>query len=155
MAHVQSSIEMRSVCPEGSMGCKRVIVVTDSEKAGEILHAALASCGYLCMPTEDLDQTVEEQCLEGFDLVVVDCLRATVDPGTVINILADKGFNDIPVIVLGMKSTMSSVMRAYGAGASVYLPKPFSKDIFIDTVKYLIGDLPPEERERIEQRLIM
>lgn len=137
------------------MGCKRVIVVTDSEKAGEILHATLASCGYLCMPTEDLEQTIEEQCLEGFDLVVVDGLRATVDPGTVINVLADKGFNDIPVIVLGMKSTMSSVMRAYGAGASVYLPKPFSKDIFIDTVEYLIGDLPPEEREKIEQRLIM
>ena len=31
----------------------------------------------------------------------------------------------------------------------------FSKDIFIDTVKYLIGDLPPAERLRIEQRLIM
>jgi DNA-binding response OmpR family regulator len=137
------------------MGCKRVIVVTDSEKAGEILHSTLASCGYLCIPTDDLDAAVDEHCIEGFDLVVVDGLRDSVDPGTVINILADKGFNDIPVVVLGMKSTMSSVMRAYGAGASVYLPKPFSKDIFIDTVKYLIGDLPPEERERIEQRLIM
>lgn len=137
------------------MDAKRVIIVTDSEKAGEILHTALASCQYLTIVTTDLDEAVEKHCLDGMDLVVVDALRDTVDPGTQINILADKGFNDIPVVVLGMKSTMSSVMRAYGAGASVYLPKPFSKAIFVDTVQYLIGDLPPEEKARIEKRLIM
>jgi DNA-binding NtrC family response regulator len=137
------------------MGAKRVIIVTDSEKAGEILHAALASHSYLCIPTNDLEDTIEQHCMEGFDLVVVDGLRDTVDPGTQINILADMGFNDVPVIVLGMKATMSSVMRAYGAGASVYLPRPFSKAVFIDTVEYLIGDLPEEEKERIEKRLIM
>ena len=137
------------------MGAKRVIIVTDSVKAGEILHATLASRNYLCIPTENLEETIDQHCMEGFDLVVVDAMRDTVDPGTQINILADMGFNDVPVIVLGMKSTMSSVMRAYGAGASVYLPKPFSKDVFVDTVEYLIGDLPPDERDRIEQRLIM
>jgi DNA-binding response OmpR family regulator len=137
------------------MGCKRVIITTDSEKAGDILHAAVASCGYLAIVTSDLEDAVDKHCLEGIDLVVVDGLRDTVDSGTQINILAEKGLNDIPVIVLGLKSTMSSVMRAYGAGASVYLPKPFSKGIFIDTVKYLIGDLPPGERARIEKRLIM
>ena len=137
------------------MGCKRIIVVTDSEKAGDILHAAVALCGYLGIVTDDLEEAVEKHCMEGFDLVVVDSLRDTIDPGTQINILADMGFNEVPVIVLGMKSTMSSVMRAYGAGASVYLPKPFSKDIFVDTVKYLIGDIAPEERARIEKRLIM
>jgi DNA-binding response OmpR family regulator len=137
------------------MGVKRVIVLSDSEKAGDILHAVVASCGYLAIVTDDLEPAVDKHCLDGFDLVVIDSLRDTIDAGTQINILADKGFNDVPVIVLGMKSSMSSVMRAYGAGASVYLPKPFSKEIFSDTVKYLIGDVSAEERDRIEKRLIM
>jgi len=137
------------------MGCKRVIVVTDSEKAGEILHAAVASCGFLGIITSDLEDAVENTCLEGFDLVVIDALRESIDPGGEISTLAQLGFNDVPVVVLGYKATMSSAMRAYGAGASVYLPKPFSKDVFTDTVKYLIGDLPPAEKLRIEQRLIM
>lgn len=137
------------------MAAKRVIVVTDMEKVGEVLHGAVASCGYLGIVTADLEAAIDQHCLDGFDLVVVDALRDSIDPGQEISILAEKGFNDIPVIVLGMKSSMSSVMRAYGAGASVYLPKPFSKEIFLDTIKYLIGDLSPAERARIEKRLIM
>lgn len=137
------------------MGCKKIVIVTDSEKAGEILHATVATCGYLGIVTSDLDDAIEQHCMDGIDLVVVDGLRDTVDPGTQINILADRGFNDVPVIVLGLKSTMSSVMRAYGAGASVYLPKPFSKDIFLDTARYLMDDVTPAERSRIEKRLIM
>ncbi len=134
---------------------RRVIIVTDSEKAEEILHTVLAAAGYHCFPTDDLQKTVEEQCLEGIDLVVIDALRDTVDPGPEINLLAKLGFNEVPVVVLGMHSSMSSVMRAYGAGASVYLPKPFSKEIFIDSVNYLIGDLSAAERARIEKRLVM
>ncbi len=137
------------------MASKRVVVVTDSEKAGEILHAAIATCGFLGFVTDDLDEAIDEHCIEGIALVVVDSLRDTVDASMQIQILADRGFNDVPVIVLGMKSTMSSVMRAYGAGASIYLPKPFSRAIFIDTVNYLIGDLTPEEQAQIEKRLIM
>lgn len=137
------------------MANERVIVVTDSDKAGEVLHAALASCGFLGFPATDLREAIDQHCLNGIDLVVVDALRDSVDPGTQLGILAEKGFNDVPVIVLGMRSTMSSAMRAYGAGASIYLPKPFSKEIFLDTVKYLIGDLSPAERARIEKRLIM
>jgi two-component system alkaline phosphatase synthesis response regulator PhoP len=58
---------------------------------------------------------------------------------------------DVPVIMQTSLSTGEHLMTGYQAGVDYYLTKPFKPSALRNIVDYLIGDLPPQEKSRLEE----
>ena len=55
---------------------------------------------------------------------------------------------DVPVIMVTSRSTAKHREQAEAAGVNVYLTKPYSEDVLIETVRRLIGEQEAKRRER-------
>jgi prevent-host-death family protein len=63
------------------------------------------------------------------------------------------GFGDVPVVMVTARSSKDDIVGGYRQGAIFYLVKPFKPSYLINAVDYLIGDLSPQEQQRLETLL--
>ena len=112
-----------------------IIIVDDSRDEQELLLTRLRAAGYGSLMVADsaeaafgmlgMDQT--GQRTEGIDLILMDIMLPGVDGFEACRrITATESLQDIPIIVITVKTDEQALLAAFAAGAMDYIRKPVS-----------------------------
>ena len=67
--------------------------------------------------------------------------------------LRAQGHTTLPVVLLTAQTTDEDVLDGYKQGADCYITKPLQPSVLLNVIDYLIGNLSPEERAKLEPLL--
>jgi two-component system, NtrC family, response regulator AtoC len=104
-----------------------VLVVDDEVYVRESLAAILTRKGFSVEAVAGADEALEDERLEGIDVVVMDLKMPGVDGLVLLQRLAERRPN-LPVVVLTAHGTIYSAVACVKAGAFEYLQKPANPD---------------------------
>ena len=110
----------------------------------ESLRRSLAFNGYTVDLAEDGVEALEAIASERPDAVVLDVMMPRLDGLEVCRQLRSTG-DDLPILVLTARDSVSERVSGLDAGADDYLPKPFALEELLARVRALLRRTGPED----------
>ena len=132
---------------------KKILVVDDEPDIHNVIKAILSKKDYDVQTASDGQEALQKLSTEKYDLIILDVLMPNVDGFTVMQRIRESGQTDLPVVMLTAMSSDRDMWKGYEKGATYYLTKPFDNKQMVNIIDYLIGDLPRDERLRLELSL--
>lgn len=134
---------------------KKILVIDDEAVIVETICTFLGNAGYETDPVYDGEEALKKIMADKYDLITMDIGMPGKDGLEVLRELRqmDAVKSNIPVIIISARLTHTDLFKGYKEGADYYLTKPFNRQKLVDIVNYIIGDLTPEEKERIEREI--
>jgi two-component system, OmpR family, response regulator MprA len=131
----------------------RILVVDDDRAVRESLRRSLAFNGYTVDLAEDGVEALEAIASERPDAVVLDVMMPRLDGLEVCRQLRSTG-DDLPILVLTARDSVSERVSGLDAGADDYLPKPFALEELLARLRALLtfADLTLDPSTREVQR---
>lgn len=126
----------------------QILVVEDDPNVRRLTCVVLEQSGYVALPAASGAAALEVLEHERVDLAVVDIMMPGIDGLAFTRMLRDAG-NNLPVIVVTAKGTMSDKHAGFDAGADDYLVKPVDEEELVMRV----GALLRRARINAEHRL--
>nr|WP_272890439.1 response regulator [Stutzerimonas stutzeri] len=112
------------------------MIIDDEPQIRKFLRISLGSQGYRVVEGADGRDGLTRAALEQPDLVVLDLGLPDMDGQAVLSEL--RGWSQVPVIVLSVRSSESEKVKALDAGANDYVTKPFGIQEFLARVRALL-----------------
>ena len=133
---------------------KTVLVVDDEESLRNYAAKLIHSRGYQVVTAGDGAEALAI-LTKGtrVDLMVLDVMMPGLDGLQTLEQVRSRGHARLPVILLTAQSADEQVLHGYQQGADCYITKPLVPSTLLNIVDYLIGDLPPAERAKLEPLL--
>jgi two-component system response regulator MprA len=103
-----------------------VLVIDDDSSIAEIAAAVLVD-GYEVVAATHLDDGLRMIGSERPDLLLVDLDLPGIDPTTLLNRLFEAAGHPVPVLVMSTTDDRHTRDRAAAAGATGFIPKPFTE----------------------------
>lgn len=132
----------------------RILVVEDEEDVRTVERWALATKYEVVEACDGLDALEKLERAEP-DFVILDVMMPLMDGFEVCrSIRKHPRFGGMPVLFLSAKREKKEIQEGYGAGANLYLTKPFDPDRLVKNVDYHLqesGVQPRPKRYTIEQ----
>ena len=122
----------------------RILVVDDDRAVRESLRRSLAFNGYTVDLAEDGVEALEAITNERPDALVLDVMMPRLDGLEVCRQLRSSG-DDLPILVLTARDTVSERVSGLDAGADDYLPKPFALEELLARLRALLRRTGPED----------
>ena len=119
----------------------RILVVDDEPQIVALVSRGLHADGYETVSAEDGAAALELALAGDVDLIVLDVGLPSMDGFEVLRALRAAG-SDVPVIMLTARSGTGDAVQGLDAGASDYVPKPFS-----------VAELRARVRSRLRDRV--
>jgi two-component system, OmpR family, response regulator MprA len=127
----------------------RILVVDDDRAVRESLRRSLSFNGYAVDLAQDGVEALESISSDRPDAVVLDVMMPRLDGLEVCRQLRSTG-DDLPILVLTARDTVSERVSGLDAGADDYLPKPFALEELLARLRALLRRTSPEERGEAE-----
>lgn len=115
----------------------KILVVDDDQAVRDSLRRSLSFNGYTVTMAEDGEKALELITSDRPDLVVLDVMMPKMDGLDVCRELRSRG-DDIPVLMLTARNSVSERVAGLDAGADDYLPKPFALEELLARVRSLL-----------------
>ncbi|MCV7191577.1 response regulator transcription factor [Mycolicibacterium brumae] len=115
----------------------RILVVDDDRAVRESLRRSLSFNGYSVSLAEDGQEALEAITAERPDAVVLDVMMPRLDGLEVCRRLRSTG-DDLPILVLTARDSVSERVAGLDAGADDYLPKPFALEELLARMRALL-----------------
>lgn len=115
----------------------KILVVDDDQAVRDSLRRSLSFNGYTVTMAEDGEKALELITSDRPDLVVLDVMMPKMDGLDVCRELRSRG-DDIPVLMLTARNSVSERVSGLDAGADDYLPKPFALEELLARVRSLL-----------------
>ena len=115
----------------------RILVVDDDRAVRESLRRSLQFNGYQVDLASDGAQALDAITAERPDAMVLDVMMPRVDGLEVCRRLRGTG-DDLPILVLTARDTVSDRVAGLDAGADDYLPKPFALEELLARLRALL-----------------
>ena len=122
----------------------RILVVDDDRAVRESLRRSLSFNGYTVALAEDGIDALEAISNDRPDAVVLDVMMPRMDGLEVCRQLRSTG-DDLPILVLTARDSVSERVSGLDAGADDYLPKPFALEELLARLRALLRRTGPEE----------
>ena len=119
-------------------------MVDDDRAVRESLRRSLSFNGYTVDLAEDGIEALEAITHERPDAVVLDVMMPRMDGLEVCRQLRSTG-DDLPILVLTARDSVSERVAGLDAGADDYLPKPFALEELLARLRALLRRTGPEE----------
>jgi two-component system response regulator MprA len=119
-------------------------VVDDDRAVRESLRRSLSFNGYTVDLAEDGVEALDAITNERPDALILDVMMPRMDGLEVCRQLRGTG-DDIPILVLTARDTVSERVSGLDAGADDYLPKPFALEELLARLRALLRRTGPEE----------
>jgi len=133
---------------------RRILIVDDESDIRAIIRATLASKYEVVEAHDGLDAAQKLEIVEP-DFVILDVMMPLMDGYETCRVIRKHArFKDIPVLFLSALGSREDIVKGYGAGANLYLTKPFEPARLLRVVDMFFEEKnPPIERKRfsIEQ----
>ena len=104
----------------------KVLVLDDDSAIAEVAAAVLVD-GYEVVAASHLDEAVRMVEVERPDLVLVDLDLPGADPAQLLTRLRESAVDGLPVLIMSATDDHLTRGRAIAAGATGFIPKPFSE----------------------------
>jgi two-component system response regulator ResD len=131
----------------------KVLIADDEYDIRFMLEQLLKLEGFEVSSAANGREALEKLNRDDFDLLILDLMMPEIDGFGVLSELDSARLSRMKVIILSAKATDEDRIRGYSVGAAHYVTKPFDNDSMVDIVRYLVGDLSPQERESIRSRI--
>jgi DNA-binding NtrC family response regulator len=115
----------------------KIMVVDDEGIVLESCRRILEPEGYELVLAASADAALEAVDAGGFSLILLDLKMPVNDGVYLMKTLKERGVN-IPVVIMTGYNTVETMQEADEIGASRFLPKPFTPDELIDTVRHVL-----------------
>jgi two-component system response regulator MprA len=122
----------------------RILVVDDDRAVRESLRRSLSFNGYTVDLAEDGVEALDAITNERPDALILDVMMPRMDGLEVCRQLRGTG-DDIPILVLTARDTVSERVSGLDAGADDYLPKPFALEELLARLRALLRRTGPDE----------
>lgn len=122
----------------------RILVVDDGITMRMFFRDVLEGAGFEVEEAANGVEGIERALVGGFDLLLVDVNMPKMDGYEMVRQLRDDpALRAIPVVTISTEDKDSDVVRAYQAGANLYLVKPVKPADLAGTVRLLTGGAAP------------
>ena len=121
----------------------RILVVDDDRAVRESLRRSLQFNGYQVETASDGQQAIDAMVADRPDAMVLDVMMPRLDGLEVCRRLRGIG-DDLPILVLTARDTVSDRVAGLDAGADDYLPKPFALEELLARLRALLRRATPE-----------
>jgi two-component system response regulator MprA len=121
----------------------RILVVDDDRAVRESLRRSLEFNGYKVELASDGAQALEAIIASRPDAMVLDVMMPRLDGLEVARRLRSTG-DDLPILVLTARDTVSDRVSGLDAGADDYLPKPFALEELLARLRALLRRAIPD-----------
>lgn len=125
------------------MVAMRILVVDDDRAVRESLRRSLSFNGYTVDLATDGQDALEQVAVSRPDAMVLDVMMPRVDGLEVCRRLRSAG-DDLPILVLTARDTVSERVAGLDAGADDYLPKPFALEELLARLRALLRRASPD-----------
>lgn len=115
----------------------KIMVVDDEGIVLESCRRVLEPEGYELLLAKSAQEAIDAVNADTFSLILLDLKMPVHDGIYLMKTLKDRGV-DVPVVVMTGYSTVETMREADEMGASRFLPKPFTPDELIDTVRRVL-----------------
>ncbi|NIH78429.1 response regulator transcription factor [Amycolatopsis viridis] len=115
----------------------RILVVDDDRAVRESLRRSLEFNGYQVELAGDGAQALERVVADRPDAMILDVMMPRLDGLEVARRLRSTG-DDLPILVLTARDTVSDRVSGLDAGADDYLPKPFALEELLARLRALL-----------------
>ncbi|MBF6350448.1 MULTISPECIES: response regulator transcription factor [Nocardia] len=127
----------------------RILVVDDDRAVRESLRRSLTFNGYTVDLAVDGIDALEKATAERPDALVLDVMMPRLDGLEVCRRLRSTG-DDLPILVLTARDSVSERVAGLDAGADDYLPKPFALEELLARLRALLRRRAPDPGETSE-----
>ncbi|MGF2951934.1 response regulator transcription factor [Mycobacterium sp. THU-M116] len=124
----------------------RILVVDDDRAVRESLRRSLSFNGYSVDLAHDGVEALEKIAAERPDALVLDVMMPRLDGLEVCRQLRSTG-DDLPILVLTARDSVSERVAGLDAGADDYLPKPFALEELLARMRALLRRTKPEDAD--------
>ncbi|MFM9377501.1 response regulator transcription factor [Gordonia sp. VNK21] len=124
----------------------RILVVDDDRAVRESLRRSLTFNGYTVETAGDGLEALEKVVADRPDLMVLDVMMPRLDGLEVCRRLRSAG-DDLPILVLTARDSVSERVAGLDAGADDYLPKPFAMEELLARLRALSRRTAPDEED--------
>jgi DNA-binding response OmpR family regulator len=117
-----------------------VLICDDEQILRQLVRAALAENDYLIIEARDGNEALALARSVRPDLILLDMMmpgRGGLD--VLVELRGDASFTDTPIVMLTARAQAVDEAAVLGAGADLYLPKPFSVFELVSVVEKLLG----------------
>lgn len=117
----------------------RILIAEDQADLREMLSFTLRLDGHQVVAAADGEEALDEALTTLPDLIVLDIKMPGLSGFQVCKQLKrDEKFGDTPIIIISAVNSDELIEEGYQAGASEFLPKPFSPQLLSERVKTLL-----------------
>lgn len=127
----------------------RILVVDDDRAVRESLRRSLSFNGYSVDLAHDGVEALEKIAAERPDALVLDVMMPRLDGLEVCRQLRSTG-DDLPILVLTARDSVSERVAGLDAGADDYLPKPFALEELLARMRALLRRTKPDDDDAAE-----
>ena len=127
----------------------RILVVDDDRAVRESLRRSLTFNGYTVDTAGDGLEALEKVIADRPDMLLLDVMMPRLDGLEVCRRLRSAG-DDLPILVLTARDSVSERVSGLDAGADDYLPKPFALEELLARVRALLRRTSRDEEEGSE-----
>jgi two-component system response regulator MprA len=124
----------------------RILVVDDDRAVRESLRRSLSFNGYSVELAHDGLEALEKIASDRPDALVLDVMMPRLDGLEVCRQLRSTG-DDLPILVLTARDSVSERVAGLDAGADDYLPKPFALEELLARMRALLRRTKPEDED--------
>ena len=133
---------------------KTVLVVDDEEALRNFAAKLIETRGYQVLTAGDGAEALAVLTRgTPIDLMVLDVMMPGLDGLQTLEQVRERGHSRLPVVLLTAQAKDEQILGGYRKGADCYITKPLLPSTLLNIVDYLIGDLPPAERAKLEPLL--
>jgi two-component system response regulator MprA len=122
----------------------RILVVDDDRAVRESLRRSLSFNGYSVALAQDGVEALDLISSDRPDAVVLDVMMPRLDGLEVCRQLRSTG-DDLPILVLTARDSVSERVAGLDAGADDYLPKPFALEELLARMRALLRRTTPDD----------
>ncbi len=124
----------------------RILVVDDDRAVRESLRRSLSFNGYSVALAQDGLEALDLISSDRPDALVLDVMMPKLDGLEVCRQLRSTG-DDLPILVLTARDSVSERVAGLDAGADDYLPKPFALEELLARMRALLRRTTPDDGE--------
>lgn len=130
-----------------------VLVIEDDPDMAGLIRSTLSDAGYNVFTSFSGEDGLEKARLFKPDLILLDIMLPRMDGIEVCRALVTgQETARIPIVMVTVKTELSTKLSSYIAGARRYITKPFSPDDLLNTVRVSLRQSHhPESESRIQQ----
>lgn len=125
-----------------------ILIIEDNDDVRAYIRQSLEET-YRVLEASDGDRGLQQARADLPDLIISDVMLPGIDGYAIaLRLKAEPATECIPLVMLTARVTEEDHVAGYGAGAEIYITKPFSPETLLAAVARLL-----EERQRLRRRL--